>query len=389
MNRVYIIGYNGFIAKNIYLTIKKHFPTIILLAHDELSLLESAKNDDIIINCSGLNRAETYEEYEKGNYNIVQYIIEKIKLSPFLIHFSSLMVYGFKNQVQLQKYQEWFITSKLKADDFLLNNYDRNKLCIVRPSNIFGYNCKPFYNNILVTLIYEKINNIVTPKKINKNCIRNFISIEGLCSKILEIMNDKKFGLFNIISSNTVNLKNICDIIYSENNHIEIVDDAESIPNTDLNIKDIIVEEDLKEKIFELEINMKNYYKLINNITVIKKNCLIQSRGEMVEITDINSKRLYKITVSQNSIRGNHYHYKQIEDFYINKGKVLFILSHCDFPNITHIFTSYTNELIRILPEIIHTVVNDFHQNECEIIISSTQEYITNEIPDTKYINNI
>ena len=49
---------------------------------------------------------------------------------------------------------------------------------------------------------------------------------------------------------------------------------------------------------------------------------LIQPRGNMVEISSLNSKRLYKITLTQNSVRGNHHHYTQIEEFYTNKDKL-------------------------------------------------------------------
>ncbi len=107
----------------------------------------------------------------------------------------------------------------------------------------------------------------------------------------------------------------------------------------------------------------------------------------MVEITDLTSKRLYKITLTKNSVRGNHFHFKQIEDFYINKGYVTFLLCHKDNLDVIYCFKLFENDLIRIKPDIIHTLVNDYCGNIPEIIISSTQEFILNEIPDTKYIN--
>ena len=40
-------------------------------------------------------------------------------------------------------YQKFFINSKSDGEKFLVQNYPNNKLCIIRPSNIYGFNCKP------------------------------------------------------------------------------------------------------------------------------------------------------------------------------------------------------------------------------------------------------
>ena len=71
---------------------------------------------------------------------------------------------------------------------------------------------------------------------------------------------------------------------------------------------------------------MLKYYEMKDNITIEKLNELIQPRGNMIEISNLESKRLYKITLTKNSVRGNHYHEEQIEDFFVNNGFVYFIL---------------------------------------------------------------
>ena len=393
---IYIIGENSFLAKNIYISLKKIHNNIILLSHTNIDILTNSTDNDIIINFCGINRANSYDEYKEANHILLKHIISYLKNRPFFIHISSLMVYGFlnKNINQLGNYQQWFIKSKLDGEQYLQNNYDITKLCIIRPSNIFGYNCKPYYNNLLSTLVYEKINKLSTINNINKNCIRNMLSIDGFCNQFIHIITNKTIGIFNIISNNNINLDKLTNYIYNNDipNTIKLNDgdnDISNIISNDINGIDLIVEEDIVQKIKELECNMQIYLDLVQNVSILNLPKLTQPRGEMVEISNLESKRLYKITLSQHSVRGNHFHYKQIEEFYTNKGALIYLFAYSQYPNIIYSIKSYENDLIRVNPDIIHTLTNDYINNYPEIMVVSTQIFIPNEIPDTKYINII
>jgi oxalate decarboxylase/phosphoglucose isomerase-like protein (cupin superfamily) len=150
---------------------------------------------------------------------------------------------------------------------------------------------------------------------------------------------------------------------------------------------DYIILEILEEEIYLLENQMKKYYNLIEQVTINKLKLLQLPKGDMVEISSLKSERLYKITLSKNSVRGNHYHYEQTENFYINNGYVYFLLAHKDDINVIYSFITTKNDSVTVKPYIIHTVINDFLNNVPEIIINSTQKYIEDKIPDTKYIN--
>jgi nucleoside-diphosphate-sugar epimerase len=393
---IYIIGENSFLAKNLYIHLRQKYDKILLLSHNNIEKLQDADNEDIVINFCGVNRANTYEEYDNANNLFLKTIVDKFQNKPFLIHISSLMVYGFKNKEnnELINYQKWFIDTKLKGEEYLKNNYLENKLCIIRPSNIYGYNCTPYYNNLLSTLVYEKINSFNKINKININCVRNMLSIHNFSKKIMEIIDEKKSGIYNILSNNNLTLNSIIDIIYNNNSPNYIIYDKGDLDeinllNNTINGDNIIVDENISNEIIKLENDMIIYLKLKNDVSIKSLNKLSDIRGEMIEISSLESKRLYKITLNQNVVRGNHYHYKQIEEFYTNKGTVIYLLAYSENPDIIYIFKSYENDLIKIPPNVIHTLVNDYYNNIPEIIISSTQEFIQNEIPDTKYIKII
>ena len=392
---VFIVGANSFIGRNLYVQVKrenKH--NIILCSHQDIDILKTAKDEDTIINVCGVNRSQEYQDYEEGNVSFVRKIITTLQHKPFLIHVSSLMVCGFQDKqiTDLPEQSQWFINTKMEGENFLKKTYPSTKLAIIRPSNIFGYDCLPYYNNILSTLIYEKIHKYEKINKLNCNSYRNMLSINGLVAELVSILEEKKEGTFNIISSNTVSLKHLIELLYNEKlpNHVSIVSSNDrdySNTSSDVeNEKMIVVEENLQEKITETEKQMTIFYDIKNNVTIKKLTKLEQPRGDMVEISDLQSSRLYKITITEGSVRGNHYHSEQIEEFYTNSGKVVYAFADKDHPNIVYIYYSQSNDSIKIYPNIIHTLSNDYANNTSEIFVTSTQKFVPNSTPDTCYV---
>ena len=99
MNTIYILGENSFLAKHLYVEIKQQKKyNVILLNHQNYYDIKIANETDIVINFCGVNRANSEDEYEEANHIFLQKIIQNLSFKPFLIHFSSLMVYGFKDK---------------------------------------------------------------------------------------------------------------------------------------------------------------------------------------------------------------------------------------------------------------------------------------------------
>lgn len=390
--KIYILGENGFLGKHFYIYLKKLHQEIFLINHSDIRHLIRVKDDDVLINFCGVNRANSWEDYNKGNTIFLKKILDIIKAEPYFIHISSYMTNGFKNKTldTLNNYQQWFIRSKLEGEKFLKASYPREKLCIIRPTNIYGYNCIPYYNNIVSTLIYEKITQKNTINKINQNCIRNILSIDGFCSKLYEILEKRSLGSHNIISDNNISLKALVECTYGmKPTDIEYFEGEYDEMNTDTSDNTIVIEENIVNNIRKLEDNMRVYLKLKEQVVILKPGVLSQSRGDMVEISNLNSERLYKITLARHAVRGNHFHYKQVEEFFTNHGHALYLLSHKDNPDIIYMIKMDENTLLKIQPSIIHTLTNDYIDNFPEIIISSTQKYIAGETPDTEYIKNV
>jgi len=391
---IYIIGEHSFLAKHVYLLLKKQYLSVLLFSHDNIEKLPSIHEEDIMINFCGVNRADNENDYYKGNFLFTTNLLQKITKKCYFMHISSFMVYGFKDRNNLPNYQKWFIESKLKLEKHLMDNYPIHNLCIIRPSNIFGYDCVPYYNNLLSTLVYEKIQNYQKICKINTNCYRNFLSIKGFSENLFEFIKQKKNGTWNFISNNTVSLGQAIKVVYKNivPSYIELQNgdvDLINIDNPFLQGENHVIQEDFEFNLQQLESDMRIYIDLTTLTKIQSLSFLTQARGDMVEISSLYSKRLYKITLNQNAVRGNHYHLEQLEEFYINKGPVTFLLAFSKYPHIITRYKSYSNDLIMVPPDIIHTLVNDYIDNIPEIIVTSTQEFIKDSIPDTVYINII
>jgi len=394
-SKIFILGFNSFIAKQFYLSCKKMNNNIILLEYNQVEYLKKITSNDVVINFCGVNRADSYDAYNNGNFLFIKKYIDIIKeKSPFLLHISSLMVCGFKDQKvdDLSNYKKWFIETKLKGEKYIKDNYKKNMYAIVRPANVFGYSCKPYYNNLLSTIVYEKLNNLKKINNININCFQYLISVQTLCNELLEIIKTKKYGIFNIISQDMFSLKTVIETVYDCKipEYMTFTDGDYSVPDIESKEgENIVILDDFKKSVMTLEKEMNIYNELINNIKITSLKKLSQPRGDMVEISSLQSKRLYKITLNENAVRGNHFHFKQVEEFFNNKGSVTYLLANRDNINVVLVEHSKENVRIDILSEIIHTVVNDFPDNIPEIIITSTQEFIPNSAPDTEYINII
>ena len=392
-SKIYILGLSSFIAKHFYLSCKKINNNIVLLQYDQFEYLNKITSNDIVINFCGVNRADSYDDYNNGNFLFVKKYIDIIKEKlPFLLHVSSLMVCGFKDQNldDLSNYQKWFIQSKMMGEKYIKDNYKKDRYSIIRPANVFGYSCKPYYNNLLSTIVYEKLNNLKKINNININCFQYLVSVQTLCNEMLKIIKEKKCGVFNIISQDIFSLKTVIETVYDYNipDYIKLVEGNNSVP--DIESKEgetIVILDDFKKSVMTLEKEMNIYNELINKIKITSLKKLSQPRGDMVEISSLQSKRLYKITLNENAVRGNHFHFKQVEEFFNNKGSVTYLLSNKDNVNIVYIHHLNENQKIKIPPNIIHTLVNDFPDNIPEIIITSTQEFIPNNTPDIEYVN--
>lgn len=255
-----MIGSGGYIGKELkqYLTESK-FNVLSVSSNNRINYdnfieelrIKKYRHIDFVFFLSGAD--EKKSKNFKYSINIKKNILKKIlKLTKFInikkiIYFSSVKVYSEKITGEVKENTKLFSKSNysiahLYSEKFLFEKFDKNKILILRLSNLYGFNNNSIKGNkYFLNYLLKSINNsndILIKTKFN--FYRDYISI------------DYFLNFIGIILSNKINI-NIVNVCSGKmTSVIEILKKIKSIKNKkklNLNIKSNIVNNE-KNKFF-------------------------------------------------------------------------------------------------------------------------------------------
>jgi dTDP-4-dehydrorhamnose reductase len=188
---ILITGAQGFIAKNFILGLK-NYPNISLqlfVRHDSINRLEELINkSDFIFHLAGEVRPNgSDQDLKESNVTLTKDIINLIKKNkkriPILLT-SSVHAKSLKNEY-----------AKTKRDsELLVESYSKelNVQCFIyRLPHVFGENCKPNYNSVISTWIYNSINNLdIVVFDMNMNM--NYVYVRDIVSEFIDMIFNKQ-----------------------------------------------------------------------------------------------------------------------------------------------------------------------------------------------------
>lgn len=244
--RVHVLGKNSFIGKALYEKINSLYKFI--YSHTEIDEFEKNINDgDIVINCCGINISKTNNLFYEGNSNFVEKIVNVINKYNDInfVHISTIQCSYINNDTIYKK-------SKLLGETHVINNC--KNFNILRLTNVLDKGIKPYTNNFIYTMIFEKKYKLRYDYKIYNNKI-NIISLENLINIIPSFLATCSNKIYNIQSEYTYEMKDIINIIHKNietlpENNVNILDD--SISN--IYVKNDI--QDIQDKISEIYENL-------------------------------------------------------------------------------------------------------------------------------------
>lgn len=249
MNNILVTGSKGFIGKNLLKRIDKNiFKILEFNRSDSLEKLEELiKKSDFIIHLAGEVRPNSSEnDFKTSNISLTKdiiNIIENNNLKLPIILSSSIHAKLLKNEYGKTKRE-----SELIVENY--SNKNNTNSIILRLPHVFGEGCKPNYNSVISTWIYNSINDLEI-KVFDRDIQMTYVYVQDIVTEIIDF-------LLNRIKS---------DELYYEpritfNTTLgEVVDFIEEFKRNinDVNYK--INELGFKQKLFK---TYKDYYRSIN-----------------------------------------------------------------------------------------------------------------------------
>lgn len=207
-----IFGHRGFIGSAIKKKLKNH--NLILPEKKELNFKRNLGN---IIYCIGsdLWKKDIYNSYY-ANLGYIPEIIEKNKFSTFTF-LSSIRIYNKSKSskeennlsINPNDADNYYNIKKICAESYLLSS--RKKVRIIRLANLYGEN---FYAPIVLpTFIRSALKKKKILISINKNSLKDYLSVHDAINIILKIIQSGKESIYNVASGSRISLISIANQI--------------------------------------------------------------------------------------------------------------------------------------------------------------------------------
>jgi len=365
--KVLITGSNGFIAKNLIVTLWK-MPHIEILKYEKnqsMDILEElVKEADFIFHLAGVNRPKNESEFFAGNSGLTQIIVDILnkynKKTPILL--SSSAQVGSDNS---------YAKSKAEAENIVQDYSKENGVpCFIyRLPNVFGKWSRPNYNSVIATWCYN---------------ITRDIDIQ---------VNSRETEL---------TLVYIGDVVHSFIDHLYLNDNSELFCEVKKVYKKTLGE--IEKLLYAFRDSRENL--LVPNIAKGFERVLYatylsylphdkfsyklsgheDARGTFYEILKtFDSGQLGISTTKPGITRGNHYHNTKNEKFLVIKGSAMIELRDVFSDEVIE-YNVKGNELevVEMIPGYTHNITNTGDE-EMVLLIWANENY-NPDAPDTNFL---
>ncbi len=345
--KVLITGASGFIGSNLMMWLKyeNDIEILALDKENEVLLPEYVLKADFIVHLAGVNRSRIEEDFDKINAGMVGqivYILSNANKKTPILYSSSIRadddsVYG---------------RSKKQAEVFLMNAQEKYNIpvYIYRFCNVFGKWCRPNYNSVVSTFMYNAANNLELEIKDDPNKIIELNYIDDICKEIVSLIRSNTYTgskeILEIKEKYPITLLELKNTILSFNESL----------NNNLIVNDL---DTLRKYLFSTYLTYLNPEKLCKPLILNTDN-----RGSFVELyKDIPNGIVSLNTINPGFRKGNHFHHRKFEIFTCIDNEVVVKLKHI-ITQETLIYKlnedNYQNLLIP--PGYSHTIINETNQ---------------------------
>jgi len=300
--KIGITGYKGFIAWHLrcYLFTLNTVDEVRLADRDTFSdssvLIDFVSDLDIIFHFAGVNRSNDQELYE-GNIGPAKRLIEALS------QIGSKSTVVFSSSTYALNPNNSYGKGKSEASSLLRSweeSSDGKFINLIIP-NVFGEYCKPNYNSVVATFCHQ----IANRKKltINDNNSLELVHVQDLAELLLKYALDYSTGTYQIdgFKSSVTDVADRLQNLYIDYIQNNILPDT---TNT------------LNRSLFN---TLRSYIPHKSRVQHTVKH--VDERGWLVETVKAKSGGQCFVSTTKPSVtRGNHFHRRKIERFFILQG---------------------------------------------------------------------
>lgn len=307
MKKIGITGQNGFVGTHLYNTLGLFPDEFRSIDFDRSFFDDNSKLDDfvskcdVIIHLAALNRHESPKYIYDTNIALVEKLIASLERTK------SCLQILFSSSLQ-EANESLYGVSKLQGR-ILFENWSKksgNTFTGLIIPNVFGPFGKPYYNSVVATFCTQIVEDKEPEIKVDGDL--NLIYIGELINVFLDEIRNPESKTLKVQHTKVAKVSDLLDFlknykeVYQLNGEIPILNNQ-----FELNLFNT----------FRSYIDHKEYFP----VKTIKHT---DSRGSFVEIIrhGIGGQTSFS-TTEPNIVRGNHYHTRKIERFFVIKGKAL------------------------------------------------------------------
>ncbi len=273
INNIFVLGGGGFLGSNLVHKLSKldnikvsygcinknsfleaNYQYIDIL---DLSSMKILNDYDCIINCTG-QTTYPFNLCYKLNTIGVSNIISSIRESQNkLFHISTVSVYGsanFCDESSALNPETNYSTSKAIAEFYLKKNIDKNRLSILRLSNLYGQNQQ---KGIVAYILKSYFSDRKLHFNNDGSLVRHFLNISD-CAEIIIKMISKSIepNTYNIKGNETFTIKSLVELFEQKfdvlfDKHFEKSEPWENIDILDNTRLNLLMNYNLKHNLFE------------------------------------------------------------------------------------------------------------------------------------------
>lgn len=360
--KVLVTGSRGFIGKNlcIFLEEKKHKVLEVQRETPKNDILSYLKEADFVFHLAGENRPSKSLEFEIGNVQFTQFIVDSLislnKNIPLV--FSSSTQAGSDND---------YGKSKLAAET-VVQSYSAATgadFYIYRLPNVFGKWCKPNYNSFIATFCSNVVNDIDISVH-DPNSKVKLVYIDDVCASFLKTLDGKTESGFHEVSTEySTSVGEVADIILSfKSSRTSLITER--------------VGTDLTRALYSTYLSY-----IPSNLFKYSLKSHTDERGVFCEMLKTKDSGQFSFFTAHSGVtRGGHYHHTKNEKFLVIKGEAIFKFENINTGQRHELTVSGSNpEIVETVPGWTHDITNS--GNEELIVMLWANEVFDRDTPDT------